>query len=98
MASKSEGLIVLWLEYFDANNKRANGRRVPKDLAIRNPKIEDLKNAAKSLALNPIIEIDKAYPKKWWRKNGRILVKKKYSKTKMIKQIAKRMKNYEEKK
>lgn len=98
MVSKSEGLAVIWLEYFDGNNKRKDGRRVPKHLAIKNPNIEDLKNAAKSLGLNPIIEIDKAYPKKWWRKSGRILVKKKYSKSKIIKQIAQKMKNKGEKK
>lgn len=93
MASKGEGLIVVWVEYFNANNSRNNGRRVPKHLAIKNPNIEDLKNAARSLHLNPIVEIDKGYPKKWWRKNGRILVKKKYSKSKLLKQIAKKMKN-----
>ncbi len=93
MVSKTDNLYVLWLEYFDAYNTRKNGRRVPKDLAIKNPKIEDLKNAAKTLGLNPILEIEKSYPKKWWRKNGRILVKKKYSKTKTIIQIARRMKN-----
>ena len=78
---------VLWPIYFDADASRLEGRKVPKQLAIRNPSIDESFKAAKKLGLNPIKE-EKAHPARWWRKEGRILVDKKGRKLEIIRKIA----------
>jgi signal recognition particle subunit SRP19 len=94
MVTKKENKLVIWPEYFDSNLTRASGRRIPKKLAFPAPKIESILKAAKSLGYKPVLEREKRYPKRWWRKDaGRILVSPKgVSKTKMLTNIAKRMK------
>ena len=94
MVSKKDNKLVVWPEYFDSNLTRAFGRRVPKKLAIPAPNIESILKAAKSLGYKPILEREKRYPRRWWRKDGgRILVNRKGgSKTKILINIAKRMK------
>lgn len=89
MPSKKDKLIVLYPEYFTAKYTRAEGRRVPKSLAKTSPTVEDLEKAAKSIGLNPIVEKDKSYPRYWFKKRGRILVKKKMSKSELLKAIGK---------
>ncbi len=78
---------VLWPIYFDVDASRLEGRKVSKELAIKNPTADEIFKAAKKLGLNPVKE-EKAYPKRWWRKEGRILVDKKGRKTEIIRKIA----------
>ena len=33
---------IIYPEYFDRSNSRSNGRRVPKNVAVKNPKIEEI--------------------------------------------------------
>ena len=40
---------IIWPAYFDQTKTRKNGRRVSKNLAVPNPKIEELQEAAKKL-------------------------------------------------
>ncbi len=67
---------------------------MPVKLAANNPSVEDIARAAKRLKLRPKIELNKAYPSRWWRKNGRVLVQAKVRKTKIIRQVAIVMKKY----
>jgi len=90
MVSKKDKKIVLWLDYFDINNPRPV-RRVPKKLALHSPKMEKLKEAAKNLGLNPVLEEEVRYPHYWYKKTGRILVDKKMKKTEVIRQVAEKM-------
>ena len=78
---------VIWPIYFDADASRKDGRKVPKELAIKNPSIDEIFKIAKKLGFNPVKE-DKAYPKRWWRKEGRLLVDKKDRKIRMLIKIA----------
>jgi len=78
---------VLWPIYFDVDASRLEGRKVSKELAIKNPTVDEIFKAAKKLGLNPVKE-EKAYPKRWWRKEGRILVDKKGRKIEIIRKIA----------
>jgi len=61
---------------------------VPLSLSVEDPKLEEVVEAARRVGLNPIVEADKAYPKMWWKEKGRILVEKRASKTKILKEIA----------
>ena len=91
MVSKGEGKWVIWPVYFNKSVSRLNGRRISKKYAIEKPSSEGIAKAAKSLGINPILEKNCAYPKKHWKKEGRILVDKGESKSKLLLQIAKRL-------
>lgn len=88
MVSKGEDKYVIWPVYFDKSVSRFSGRKVSIKHAVEKPSIETILKAAKSLGLNPILEKDHAYPSAPWKKEGRILVDKKDSKSKILKQIA----------
>jgi len=91
MVSKGTDKYVIWPIYFDKGTSRANGRRVPKNLAINNPTAQDIFKVAQSLSLNPQIE-KKSYPSVWWTQ-GRLLVEQKRSKTEIIRTIAQKLAN-----
>ena len=68
-----------------------NGRKVSKKYAVEKPSIESISKAAKSLGLNPILEKESMHPKRNWKKEGRILIDKKDSKSELLRQIANRL-------
>jgi len=88
MVSKGEDKYVVWPVYFDKSISRLSGRRIAKKHAVEKPSIENIAKAAKSLGLNPILEKNCSYPSKHWKKEGRVLVDKKDSKSKLLKQIS----------
>ena len=100
MVAKKDNKLVIWPEYFDQTLTRAGGRRVPKKLATASPNPETIHKAAKSLGYKPVLEHDKKYPRKgWYKDGGRILVSSKgIPKSKIILNIAKRMKKGSDKK
>ncbi|KYK25115.1 hypothetical protein AYK24_05260 [Thermoplasmatales archaeon SG8-52-4] len=91
MVSKGEEKYVIWPIYFDNSISRLKGRKVSKKYAVEKPSVEPILKAAKSLGLNPVLEKNKAYPSKHWKKEGRILIDKKDSKRKLLLQIANRL-------
>jgi len=91
MVSRDEGKLVLWPMYFDASLSRLEGRKVPKKNAIEKPLAENIAKAAKSLGLNPVLEKQSVHPSTPWKQDGRVLVDKKGSKTKLLIQIANRL-------
>ena len=42
---------VLWLDYFNRNLKRRQGRKVKRDLAVFDPTVQDLVEAARAAGL-----------------------------------------------
>jgi len=91
MVSRGEDKYVIYPVYFDKNISRFAGRKVSKKHAVEKPNIEDISKAAKSLGLNPVLEKDIAHPSRHWKKEGRVLVDKKGSKSKILNQISNRM-------
>ena len=91
MVSKGEDKYVVYPIYFDSSVSRFSGRRIPKQKAVEKPTIENIAKSAKSLGLNPLIENDKIHPSRTWKKEGRILIDKKDSKSKLLRQIANRI-------
>ena len=71
---KEKGKIVLWAEYFDRELTRKEGRRVPKKLARSSPKVEVIQRTARDLGYNAIIDPGVAYPRHWWKRDGRVLI------------------------
>ena len=91
MVSRGEDKYVVWSIYFDKSVSRLAGRKVSKKYAVDKPDIEAIAKAAKSLGLNPVLEKDISYPSRHWKREGRVLVDKKDSKSKILKQIANRL-------
>lgn len=78
----------IWPAYFDIRYSRSKGRRIPREKAIRDPKIDDIEKAASKLGLKPVLQAGKAYSKHPWKQTGVLLVDKKGSKTEIINMIA----------
>jgi signal recognition particle subunit SRP19 len=91
MVSRDDNKYVIYPVYFDSTVSRLNGRRVAKKHAVEKPSLENLAKAAKSLGLNPVLEKDAVHSSTPWKKEGRILVEKKGSKTKLLLQLANRL-------
>jgi len=91
MVSRGEDKYVVYPIYFDKSVSRLNGRKVAKKHAVDKPTIENISKAAKSLGLNPVLEKDSSHSSRHWKKEGRILVDKKSTKSKLLVQISKRI-------
>lgn len=92
MPSKKERLLVLYPEYFDSALSRGDGRRVPKASASDEVTVEKVAGAARALGLEPVVEEKAAYPGRWWRRAGRVVVKKTMAKEKLLRKVAGRLK------
>jgi len=77
---------VLYPSYFDIRLSRSKGRRVPKQLAVKNPNLDELIKAASPLG-EVLVEREKARPSRWYRREGRILIKYEGSKEDLLKKV-----------
>ena len=96
---KNKGYYIIWPVYFDSTRTRNEGRRVNKNVAVKNPKITDLVQAAESMGYEIKINPKVLYPRFWHLgNNGNLLIKIEGSKTDVIKKIAGKLKKLEKKK
>jgi len=65
---------VIWPAYLDANLSRSEGRRVPEDLAVEDPTVEEIARAVKQVGYDVTVERDKTYSREY-EPRGRVLVK-----------------------
>jgi signal recognition particle subunit SRP19 len=85
--------IIYWPQYFEAKRSRANGRRVPRKLALDKVKPSDIATAAKRLGYDVKQENIYKYPRTWWDESGRVLIDiKGKKKSKVLIEIAKELK------
>jgi signal recognition particle subunit SRP19 len=82
---------IIWPAYFDQTKTRKKGRRVTRNLAVPNPKVEELQEAARKLGLKHEITANSGYPKAPWQKTGMLKVEKKAPKEQIVKNIAKQL-------
>jgi signal recognition particle subunit SRP19 len=82
---------IIWPIYFDTSKTRKEGRRVPKNIAVQFPKIDEIKQAADKLGLENEINLEAHFPKNHWAKTGMLLVEKQEPKEKIIQKIAKQL-------
>jgi len=85
---KDKTRIVIWPVYLDATKSRAEGRILSMKDSVKSPVLKEIEKAALELNLAPVVETDKAHPKSWWVKGGRVLVDRKGPKSIITKQIA----------
>jgi signal recognition particle subunit SRP19 len=88
MMMKDKGKLVIWPAYIDQTKSRSSGRIISRKNAVKEPHLNEIKEAAKQMGLNPEVEPEKAYPKTWWEVSGRVLVDDKGPKSVIAKQIA----------
>lgn len=83
--------VIIWPAYFNLRRTRSEGRRVPKKLAIPNPRIKDVKEAAEKINLSCEIILDKSYSNTPWLKSGMLLIEKEEPKSQLIRKIARQL-------
>lgn len=88
---RERGKVIIWPLYLEGSLPRSDGRRIPKHLARRNITVEEIFRAAQELGLNPELQRNAAHPRIPWRKTGLVLVDKKMPKTKLLKELARRI-------
>lgn len=93
MVRERDSRKVVWPSYFDVRLSRASGRRIPKAFCVENPDLNMISSALKSLNIEFETQQDKAYPSKWWKKEGRLLVETELTKPKLLLAIGKKMKS-----
>ncbi len=87
MVEKHDRIWAIYPEYFDAGITRAQGRKIRKELAQPSPTLDELFDCARKLDLTPVKETNVAYPAFWWRKKGRLLVRKEWSKSETLEHL-----------
>ncbi len=86
---------VVWTVNLDSKKSRAEGRRIPKRFAVPNVKLPELEAACKELGLRYRAE-NKKYPKFWWEDGGRVVVEKRGTKTKLMIELAEKIRELRE--
>jgi signal recognition particle subunit SRP19 len=94
---RRSGRKIIWPIYLDASFPRRMGRRIPRALALRNVRAEELYEAASTLDLNPELVADAAHPRMPWRRTGLILIDADGPKTKLLRELAETMRNIRKK-
>ncbi|MFQ6012742.1 MAG: signal recognition particle subunit SRP19/SEC65 family protein [Thermoplasmata archaeon] len=92
MVSQGDRIVVLYPLYFDAAASRQDGRRVPKNLAVRDPTWEELAEAARRRDYRVEPEPHAAHPRRPWRQEGRILIVGGGTKTAILHAVAEELK------
>ena len=88
MAFDADKAWVFWPEYFDSNRSKAEGRRVPKSLAIQDPTMEMVIKAVQRAGFQYKLEEGKSYPGSWWKKTGMLLVENTMPKPVTLRRVA----------
>lgn len=91
--AKKDKPIVLYPAYFDSGRSRDEGRRVPRNLAIQGPKVEEVHQAAKALGLQAIIDPERSHPSTPFQKEGRVLIQGNFVKSSVVRKIAENLKS-----
>lgn len=72
--------VVIWLDYFNKNLKRRQGRKVKRDQAIFDPTVQELVEATRAAGFqlsDQEINSDARYPRRSFVKSGYVMVAKK---------------------
>ncbi len=85
-------MISVWPQYLDKDLTLKQGRKVSKDIAVKEPTLNDIERALKRLGLTYNIEKERAYPGKWYEKSGRILVEWEGTKLELLKEVSLKIK------
>ncbi len=65
---------VIWPAALDADRTRSEGRRVPQDLAVPDPTVDEIARAVQQVGYDAVVEREVTYPREY-EPRGRVLVK-----------------------
>ena len=88
----SDKPIVIYPEYFDLNLKRSEGRKVPINIAVKKPNIEEILAIVKALG-SDVLKSSKSHPSNWHLELGSINLFYKGTKVSLLHKIGKELKN-----
>jgi signal recognition particle subunit SRP19 len=85
--------VVLWLDYFNKNLKRRQGRKVKRDQAVFDPTVQELAEATRAAGFqfsDQEINNDARFPRRSFVKSGYVMVAKKegVKKSQIISEVA----------
>jgi signal recognition particle subunit SRP19 len=88
--------VVLWLDYFNKNLKRRQGRKVNREQAVFDPTVQELAEAARAVGLqfsDQEINSEAKFPRRSFVKSGYLMVAKKdgIKKSQVIEAVADKM-------
>ncbi len=81
---------MIWLDYFNSELKRREGRRVPVSAAIRSPTLDELEEACKKLNLDPKPQVAR-FPRSSRIQSGYVSVRKEGTKQKLLLKVARQL-------
>jgi signal recognition particle subunit SRP19 len=81
---------VVWLDYFNSELKRNQGRRVPLNSSTRSPTLKELEEACRKLNLEPLSQSGR-YPSSASKESGYVSIKKEKPKQALIMKIAREL-------
>ncbi len=82
-------MITVWPQYLDKNLSLNEGRKVSKEIAVEEPKLQDIEKALRRLNLPYSTQKRKVISlSKWYEKSGRILVESDKPKLELLKEIS----------
>jgi signal recognition particle subunit SRP19 len=82
--------LVIWIDYFNSGFSREEGRKVPLNMAVRNPTLNELEEAAKKAGYKPETK-EAAYPRRMQINSGYISIERNKPKIQVIKELASRL-------
>ena len=88
----SDKPIVLYPEYFDFNLKRSEGRKVPINISVKKPNVDELYSIAKIIGTN-VMKSSKSHPSNWSAELGSINLFYEGKKMDLLHKIGKELKN-----
>ncbi|WP_407374562.1 signal recognition particle subunit SRP19/SEC65 family protein [Methanobrevibacter sp.] len=85
-------MITIWPQYLDKNLSLSQGRKVSKEIAVKEPSLSEIERALKRLGLKYNTHNEASYPGKWYEKSGRILVEWEDTKMELLKTVSLKIK------
>jgi signal recognition particle subunit SRP19 len=85
---KQHGKIVVWPANLDSTKSRKQGRKLTKGHGVQTPRLDELSEASKRLALEVEPTPGKSRPSSWWEKGGYLTVVKKGRRTQILRSLA----------
>ena len=88
----SDKPLVIYPEYFDFNLKRSEGRKVPVNISVKRPNIDELYSITKDIGTE-VKKSSKSHPSNWSSELGSINLFYEGKKMELLHKIGKELKN-----
>ncbi len=85
-------MITIWPQYLDKNLSLSQGRKVSKEIAVKEPDLNEIERALKRMGLKYSMQKEFSYPGKWYEKSGRVLVEWEGTKLELLKEVSLKIK------